>query len=494
MLVSRMVEVLEERMTVTLKGPGDLRITGLAYHSARVTPGSLFAALPGSRSEGGFYSAEAVKRGAAAILHPMPSARGLDDLPSGMALLGVEDVRLALAIVADAFFDHPSRGMTMVGVTGTNGKTTLTYLTEGMARAGGLECGVVGTIAYRLGSREAPADRTTPEAPDLQGILRWMADDGAGMVVMEVSSHALDQKRVDGTRFDYALFTNLSLDHLDYHGDMESYYQAKKKLFTDFGVEAAVINLDDPYGRRLAEEIDGEVVTFGIREECHIRPRETVSGPEGLKMDIEVPGGTLSLASPLLGEHNAENLLAAAALGWRMGLPAGAIQEGAASVEAVPGRFQKVSSAGGPLVLVDYAHTPEALESLLKSARKMTRGRLIVVFGCGGDRDRSKRPIMGRIAAEKADFSLITSDNPRTEPPDMIIEAIREGYLKAREDGFKAVMDRREAIGLAAEMARPADTVVIAGKGHEDYQIFGEVKIHFDDREAAREAFRRVRL
>jgi UDP-N-acetylmuramoyl-L-alanyl-D-glutamate--2,6-diaminopimelate ligase len=491
MQVNELIRMLHGAMPLSVEGAQEEAaspVAGLAYHSGRVVAGGLFAAVPGTRDDGTRHVAEALARGARMILYPLRARHGLGACPPGTVFIGVEDVRRALALAADLYYGRPSRSMTMIGVTGTNGKTTLTYLVESMTRQADLPCGVIGTIEYRLQGRAVTADRTTPEAPDLQETLRWMADGGARVVVMEISSHALVQRRVDGTRFDFGVFNNLSQDHLDFHGDMESYYQAKRRFFTDFGLQASVINLDDPWGRRLAGEAGGEIITYGSQPECHVRPREVSLGEHGIRMILEVPAGILHLTTPLLGAHNAQNITAAAALGWRMGLPAAAIEQGIAAMREVPGRFQRVSLPGEPLVVVDYAHTPDALEKLLTGARPITAGRLILVFGCGGDRDRAKRPLMGQAAARGADLSIITSDNPRSEDPQAIIASVEEGYRSVRQDACRVIADRREAIFQAIREAVPGDTVAIAGKGHEDYQILGSHKIHFDDRETAREA------
>ncbi len=488
MRVDELCQILRRRMSVRQEGPASSELAGVAYHSARTGPGFLFAALPGAGDDGARHVPEALARGAIAVLCAVPALEKMPPRPENVAYLGADDVRLALGLAADAFWGSPSRELTMVGLTGTNGKTTLSYLMESMAREAGMPCGVIGTIVYRLGAETRAAERTTPEAPDLQEILRWMAGRGARMAVMEVSSHALAQKRVDGTHFDFAVFTNLSQDHLDFHGDMENYYLSKKRLFTDFDLKAAIINLDDPWGRRLASEVHGEIITFGQQTECLIRPREVHMSPVGLRMDLVVPGGLLPLSSPLIGRHNVQNVLAAAAVGWRLGLAAEAIAAGIAAMRDVPGRFQKVSLPGDPLVVVDYAHTPDALAKVLDVARQLVKGRVLLVFGCGGDRDRGKRPLMGELAAKGADLTIVTSDNPRSESPEEIIQAIVDGYRKARPDGLEVVPDRREAIRLALAGAGEEDIVLIAGKGHEDYQLVGQRKLHFDDREVAREA------
>jgi UDP-N-acetylmuramoyl-L-alanyl-D-glutamate--2,6-diaminopimelate ligase len=484
--VDQLIAHLSREMPVTVGGDGADRtvILGLAYHSARVSPGDLFAALPGTRDDGSRHIPEAVERGASAILHQSDGECKAFWAPP-VPLLGVPDVRRALALAADLFWKQPSRETTVVGITGTNGKTTLTYLTEGMVRAAGKRCGVMGTIAYRLGEESMVAEMTTPEAPEFQRILRWMVNSGAQVIAAEVSSHALLQRRVDATRFAFGIFTNLSQDHLDFHGDMESYYRAKRRLFQEFEIEAAVINVDDPWGLRLSGEALGEIITTGHGPQAAIRPlRESVT-PAGIRLDLEVPGGRLEVESPLLGAHNALNLLQAAALGWRLGLPGEAIREGLSSVRLVPGRLERVSREGEPLVVVDYAHTPDALEKLLAGTRPLATGKLLLVFGCGGDRDRGKRAVMGAVATA-ADETFITSDNPRSEDPAAIIGAIETGYRRERSVGCHVVPDRRSAIREAINLAVAGDVVVIAGKGHEDYQILGRERIRFDDREEAR--------
>lgn len=487
MLVSEVLDLFRKRMGISLDGPVDNSFDSLAYHSGRVRPGGLFAALPGSRDNGARYIADALESGARVILAPIDQKSNLKSFREDITVIRVEDVRLGFALVSDAFFGEPSARLTVIGLTGTNGKTTLTYLIESMALSAGMKCGVIGTIDYRIGSKSVKAERTTPEASDLQEILHGMVEEGAEMVVMEVSSHALHQKRVDGTRFDFGLFTNLSLEHLDYHGDMETYYQAKRRLFVDWDLKASIINLDDPWGRRLASETGGEVITYGHHADCHIRQKEVKHTRDGIELVLDVPGGVLDVVSPLVGKYNVQNLVAAAAVGWRLGFPREAIRQGLSMVREIPGRFQKISEEGCPLVIVDYAHTPDALLKLVESAREITAGKLRLVFGCGGDRDRQKRPLMGMVAAENADMTVITSDNPRSEDPDKIIEAVLEGYLKVRENGYTVIPDRREAISTAISGAGVDDVVVIAGKGHEDYQLFSDRKIHFDDRVVARE-------
>ncbi len=487
MQVESLVSTLAANGTVTVRGASDRKVTGLAYDSRCVAPGDLFAALPGTRDDGLRHAAEAVERGASVILAPEPGGMTLQ-VPEGVTVVCVKDVRRALGLVSSAFHGDPSGTMKVIGITGTNGKTTLTYLVEEMLIKAGIPCGVIGTIGYRLGGESRPAHHTTPQAPDLQALLRWMADGGASAVAMEVSSHALEQHRIDGTRFAFAVFTNLSQDHLDYHGDFEAYYQAKRRLFTDFAPGASVINLDDQWGRRLAGECPGETITYGEHPDSIIRIAGSTLGRDGVRVSLELPGGRLELTSPLVAAHNVQNIVAAAALGWVMGLPLGAVADGIGRMRLVPGRMEKVSREGEPLVLVDYAHTPDALEKLVAGARPLATGRLILVFGCGGDRDRTKRPLMGAIAARGADLTFVTSDNPRSEEPEAIIEAIVEGYRSVRPDGYEVIPDRSQAIARAIGMAGPDDVVLVAGKGHETYQILGLNVVDFDDRVEARRA------
>jgi UDP-N-acetylmuramoyl-L-alanyl-D-glutamate--2,6-diaminopimelate ligase len=401
----------------------------------------------------------------------------------------VPNVRAAMGPMSAAFFGQPSDRLTVVGVTGTNGKTTTTYLLESIFAAAGRIPGVIGTTGVRIGRRPIPFERTTPEGPDLQRLLFEMAEQGVRAVAMEVSSHGLDQRRVDGTRYACALFTNLSQDHLDYHGTMEAYFDAKARLFTPELSEAGVVNVDSPYGRRLAERAFVPIVTFALEE---------AADAEVVARDVEITSAGISfrvngtrIRSALRGAYNVSNCLGAVTAARLVGIEDGAIEDGIAALRGVPGRLEPVEAGQPFVVLVDYAHTPDSLEHVLRAARGMTDERVIAVFGCGGDRDRTKRPLMGRAATSLADLTVITSDNPRSEEPMAIIAEIQPGAA-AGGGRFAVEPDRRAAIGLALSEARPGDVVVIAGKGHETGQEFADRAVPFDDRLVAAEELSRV--
>ncbi|MBI2370333.1 MAG: UDP-N-acetylmuramoyl-L-alanyl-D-glutamate--2,6-diaminopimelate ligase [Deltaproteobacteria bacterium] len=481
-----------------LHGRTDRAISGLAYHSAGVREGNLFVAMRGVRADGHRYLEDAVTRGAAAVVVQEPVS-----VPASVTVIEVAEPRRALAALAAAYYGDPSAGMTLVGITGTNGKTTTSFLLESIFQAAGGRPGVIGTVTYRYGQTARPASVTTPESLDLQHMLREMADAGVTHVAMEVSSHALDMHRADSCQFDCAIFTNLTQDHLDYHGSLDEYWRCKARLFTELlsrppkGNRAtAVLNLDDPRGAALAPTLPVRVLTFGMSPEAQVTPRQFRFTPGGTDAVIATPQGELSLRARLLGEFNLFNMLGAIGAGVALGIPLEAIRRGIEALASVPGRLEAVGE--GPFtVVVDYAHTPDALERILKVVRGFCQGRLITLFGCGGDRDRTKRPIMGRVAATLSDLVVITSDNPRTEVPEKIIEEIVQGLPAefpqfrpgpGAERGYTTLVDRRQAIRLAIALARPKDAVVLAGKGHEDYQILGTQKHPFDDREEARRA------
>jgi UDP-N-acetylmuramoyl-L-alanyl-D-glutamate--2,6-diaminopimelate ligase len=463
-------------------------ISGLAYDSRHVKPGDLFFCVRGANADGHRFLPDAVARGAVAAVVESES------LPVAIPALLVPNVRDAMPTVSAAFYGHPSRRLALVGVTGTNGKTTTTYLVEAIARAAGTGTGVIGTIEVRINDEVLPGGRTTPESPDLQALLARMAeaDSGGGMTVaMEVSSHALAQDRTVGCEFDVAAFTNLTQDHLDYHHDMEAYFQAKALLFTRYPAASGkpftgVINVDDAYGRRLAEMCAGTVVTYGVESAADLRASDVQASPTGVAFQLAAPEGTFPVRLRLGGLFNVYNSLAAMGAARALGIGWETILDALQQTPGVPGRFESVD-AGQPFsVLVDYAHTPDGLENVLRAARALRPRRLIAVFGCGGDRDRGKRPIMGRLAAELADLAIVTSDNPRSEDPQAIIAEIVAGVGDAAK--VEQEPDRRKAIERAVALAEPGDLIVIAGKGHEDYQIFADGTIHFDDREEARKA------
>ena len=463
--------------------PGTEEITGIAYNSKAVRPGFLFGALRGAAQNGMDFVAEAEANGAAAVLSAWPKPPA-----SGLAWVQVADAREALALAAANFYGHPSDGMKVVGVTGTKGKTTTTYLIEEILRASGAVPGLIGTIEYRRPGWKIPAPRTTPEAPDLQALLRDMLDAGVTHCVMEVSSHALEQKRVWGVSYDVAVFTNLSGEHLDYHPSMESYFEAKKKLFAlNHKKRAAVVNLDDPWGEKLVAELPMKTVTFGLAPAAIVRAVKPVLSPDGIEVQVTYPGGTMKLRSSLVGRHNLSNLLAATAAALALNVAPSDVIKGAAALAGVPGRFERVPNGRGLHVVVDYAHTDNALEHVLMTAREFKPRRVIVVFGAGGDRDRAKRERMGRVAARLADWTVLTSDNPRSEDPMAIIAAIEAGFAKEAVRTYEIEPDRRKAIARALATANKGDVVIIAGKGHEDYQIFKDRTVHFSDIEVARE-------
>jgi UDP-N-acetylmuramoyl-L-alanyl-D-glutamate--2,6-diaminopimelate ligase len=477
----------------TLLGAVPPTVMGLSYDSRKVRPGDLFVAVPGLRDDGRRYIAEALGRGATTIV--LEGADTLSGSSTGRVI--VPSSREALARLADAYFGHPSRRLTVVGITGTNGKTTTSLLVNALLGLGGRATGVIGTIHYRIGSEARPAAHTTPEAVELQSLLAEMAGRGITGVAMEVSSHALALHRVDGVEFDVGVFTNLTQDHLDFHGTLDAYRAAKARLFRLLAEggkprRTAVINADDPAGGAMVEGLGLPTLTFGLGEKADVRPRRFQSAMDGITMAVTTPRGALEIRSALVGEHNIMNLLGATAVGLALGLEPEAVAGALASVTAVPGRFERVEAGQPFLVVVDYAHTPDALERVLTTARRLLPpgARLAVVFGCGGDRDRGKRPVMGEIAARLADRVWVTSDNPRGESPEAIMAEIVAGIGAAGAglDRYQAIPDRRTAIQSALGWARAGDVVVIAGKGHEPYQIIGSEVLPFDDREVARAA------
>jgi len=457
-----------------VRGRTDAEISAVTYRADAAVPGALHVCVPGHTADGHDFAGEAVRRGAAALV----VERELElDVPQ----LVVASSRRAMAAAADAFYGRPSEALTVVGITGTNGKTTTAFLLHAVLEAAGRQSGLLGTVEQRVGGRVEPVVRTTPESVDLQAVLRRMADSGDTACVMEVSSHALELDRVAGVRFEAVAFTNLTQDHLDFHPDMEHYYRAKARLFES---APAAVNLGDPYGRRLAGEAGGPVLGYAREEaDADVRPHAVEVGPGGvISLIATTPRGPLPLQVRLRGGFNVENVLCAVALAEVLELPHAAVRAGIAAVAGVPGRFEPVEAGQPFTVLVDYAHTPDGLENLLRSAREITAGRLICVFGCGGDRDRGKRPLMGAVARRLADVAIVTSDNPRSEEPAAIVAEITAGF------DMDVEVDRRTAIARAVATAEPDDVVVIAGKGHEQGQELAGRTIPFDDREVAREA------
>ena len=460
-------------------------ITGIAYDSRSVQPGQAFVALKGVRADGATFARQAVERGAVVVVAQQP----LPDL--GVPVLEVADARLALAELSADFHGHPSERMRVVGITGTNGKTTTAHLMASIFDAAGMKCGVIGTVAHRIGDEVRASAHTTPEAPDVQQLLHEMVDRGCQACAMEVSSHALALRRVDGTTFSAGVFTNLTRDHLDFHSDMEDYFQTKLRLFGMLAAGApALINMDDPRAAAVVEA-SARPVTYAINRPADITPGPLSFSIDGLAFDIRTPRGTLHVRSKLVGRPNVYNILAAASTAVALDLPFDVIEKGLQALDAVPGRFEVVSSSrDGITVVVDYAHTDDALRNLLETARPLARARVITLFGCGGDRDRAKRPLMGAVASRLSDVLVVTSDNPRHEDPRRIIEEIQRGITPdTRKEGAElfAIADRRAAIAKAIEVARPGDLVLLAGKGHEKYQVLGDEQLPFDDVAIARE-------
>ena len=497
----------------SIRGDARVEVSGVRHDSRAIEPGDLFVAIRGDSSDGARFVDTAIDKGARAVLADR-------EIACSVPLVIVDDARKALGPVAERVYGEPSRAVPVIGVTGTNGKTTTTWITDEALTLAGYAPALIGTVELRGpgGFRETAAF-TTPEADATSRFLRAMIDRGASHLVMEVSSHALALHRCDALTFDVAVFTNLTQDHLDFHPSMEAYFEAKARLFLDLSPRVSIVRIDDAWGARLASAVSSVIARDTRRSllrvsrdplaDAEIKPRSWSSTREGIVGDITTPWGSLALRSPLVGAHNLDNLLfAAATMGAlesaRGGIELDVIAGALSRIKGAPGRLERVESERDLAVLVDYAHTPDALTNALAALRPLTPSRLFVVFGCGGDRDRGKRPLMGRAAAEGADVAVITSDNPRTEVPSAIVEEIEPGVVSSgipRVDGdalatttrgYTVEVDRRAAIGLAIGAARAGDTVLIAGKGHEDYQILGSRKVHFDDREEARAALARL--
>lgn len=457
---------------------GDAEVRGIAYRSDEVRPGDAFFCVPGFRHDGHSFAADAVARGALALVCERGCALGVPEAV-------VSDTRRALAIASARFHGDPTSRLEVFGVTGTNGKTTTTYLMDSVLRAAGHVTGLIGTVETRIAEERLPSGRTTPESADVQALFARMRDEGVSAVTMEVSSHAIDLHRVDGIRFAVAAFTNLTQDHLDYHRTIEEYWSVKRRLFTDFDVRERVVDIDDAFGARLAEEL-GVFWTVGRAERAQVRATDEIPGPRSTLFTLRTPTGDARVDLPLAGAYNVSNALAAAGSALSAGIGLAEVVTGLERAPQVPGRLERIE-AGQPFsVYVDYAHTPDSLAKAIAAVRAVTAGQVITVFGCGGDRDPEKRPLMGRAAGEGSDQVVVTSDNPRSEDPVGIVLAIEDG-LRDTDAVYEVEIDRRTAIGRALAIAGPTDAVLIAGKGHEDYQIFSDRTIHFDDREVARE-------
>ncbi len=477
------LETLLDGVNITkITGKTSCEILGIAYDSRRVTAGTLFVALDGEHVNGVQYIEEAIRRGAAAVLSQMPSVCG-EKFPS----IEVADARLALAQISKTFYDHPAERLCTVGITGTNGKTTVSFMLREIFKKAGRHPGLIGTVHYEIGERILPATRTTPEAPDIQLMLSQMEGTGCDSVIMEVSSHALAQQRIEGIFYDAAVFTNLTQDHLDYHGTIESYFSVKARLFGAV-CRFAIINRDDPWGHRLLKEKMGndDCFSYGFNAEADVRGYNVFSEASGSHMRVESPWGNVEISLQLIGEFNLHNALAAFATAAALGVPVEKIVEALADMKRVPGRLEAIANKKGKRIFVDYAHTDDALKNVLEALRTITSGRLIVVFGCGGNRDKTKRFLMGQVASRLADYSIITNDNPRSEVPENIAANIVVGFDS--KHNYEVLLDRQTAIVRGLELIRKRDILLIAGKGHETFQEFQNTIVPFDDREVVREA------
>jgi len=493
----------------------DREISSIHYRAQDVQPAGLFAAIEGQTADGHDYIDQALQKGAAAIV--VQKKPGQSASPEDIAgtrdkypvIIQVPDTRIALADLAACFYKNPSQFMHLTGITGTNGKTTVAYLIESILLKAGFKVGVIGTINYRYGDKAFANPMTTPESLDLQRILAEMLSAGVTHVVMEASSHAMDLYRIRGCRFNLAVFTNLSQDHLDYHGDMQSYWFSKKRLFTEYLTHGsqndhavAVINCDDSKGKELADLLSIKVIKTGSAPECEIKAETSRYGLVGTNGRLSLPRGSFDFKTPLVGTHNLENILSACGAAAALDIAPDTIKSGIEALAAIPGRLESIENSSGRFVYVDYAHTPDALENALSALKSIAAARIICVFGCGGDRDREKRPLMGEIVARLCDLAVVTSDNPRSEDPAAIIDQILPGIEQANKHryssdilktgfdkkGYAVEPDRRRAIELAIRVSRADDAVLIAGKGHETYQILGDRTIDFDDRKEARNA------
>jgi UDP-N-acetylmuramoyl-L-alanyl-D-glutamate--2,6-diaminopimelate ligase len=498
----RLGELLNGMAIDDVRGASEIEISGLAYDSRDVKSGYLFVALRGHNADGHDFIQDAVQRGASAVVEEEFGA-----VDPKVTLIRVRDSRKALSKLAVRFYEAPFKTMNLIGITGTNGKTTSSYLLESILLTAEAVPGVIGTVNYRIPGHVWDAPVTTPESLDLMRTLRRMADAGATHVIMEVSSHALDQGRAVDCPFQGAIFTNISRDHLDYHHSMAEYFEAKCRLFRHDGKSGpsdlrwAAINLDDPKGKELVSLTDGRVVTYGLGKDCDVRAEKVQVTRDGLSAGLITPAGEVEITSELIGDFNIYNILAASAAAFCMGIHRKRAAEGICRLKGVPGRLELVKNRQALMIVVDYAHTPDALLKAIGAVKPLAKGKLITVFGCGGDRDKGKRREMGRAAGGHSDLVIVTSDNPRTEDPAAIAaqaeKGVQESGLKKLRGIFKGDpnrrgyfldLDRASAIGKAVQMADERDVVLIAGKGHEDYQIIGTKKRHFDDREVAAEA------
>lgn len=481
MKLSRVKEILPDAQVLNFK---NREIKSITVDSRRVREGSLFVAMGGTATDGELYVEDAVSRGAVAVI-----AKSKHNI--NVPLWICEDTTKALALLCAELYGHPEQKIHLAGITGTNGKTTTAFLLKSILEANEKRVGLIGTIKYEIGERIIPGDMTTPSIADLYDYLAQMVGAGIEWCVMEISSHGLSQRRSEGLKFDAAVFTNLSQDHLDYHKDMDDYFNAKSLLFrglTDSAV--AALNADDEYGRKMAKLTNAKKITFGLAEGAQVTAKILEMTPQGTRCELSYNGEKVAVSSALIGSYNVSNILAAATAAIGLGIDLKTIKKGIENLSGVPGRIEKVECDLGFTVVVDYAHTDDALDKLLTTLRELTTGKLIVVFGCGGDRDTKKRAKMGAVVSRLADTFVVTSDNPRTESPERIINMILEGIDKSKS--YKVEVDRYKAIEEALKMAGKGDIVVIAGKGHETYQRFTDHVKFFDDRVVAREILKNI--
>jgi len=500
MKLTRLTEGLD---MINMSGEASGDVSGVCFSADQCVPESLFVAIPGLKRDGHDFIEEAISRGARFIVHEKVLT-----FPPFVRAIKVSDSRRALGILAKNYFGDPSAALTVIAVMGTNGKTTISYLLESILKEAGCKCGVLGTVNYRYNDKVYDAPNTTPESYEMQKILRAMADDGVTHVVAEVSSHAVDLKRVDDCDFALGIFTNLTRDHLDYHVTMENYFQAKKRFFAEIlpqsrkgYAQKMIINADDDWGRRILKDVPLPALTYGIENDCAVRSLNCKLSLNGIEADIRLAGNNVLIQSPLIGKFNLYNILAAAGAAFILHIPVPVIKAGIENLSHVPGRLESVPSTGGVHVFVDYAHTDDALRRVLQNLSELKKNGIITVFGCGGNRDKGKRPLMGDAATRYSDLTIITSDNPRLENPLDIIADIETGIdrkdvkksdpemlkINGRARSYAVIPERRKAIEAAIRVARRDDIVLIAGKGHEDYQILGTEKISFDDRVVARQ-------
>ena len=497
MTLARMLQALEGQVKILeTHGNPDVSVTAITDDSRAVRAGSVFVAVKGEQVDGHQFIPAAMKAGMAALVMQQPTVN------LSITSVRVADSRKAVGLLGSCFYGEPSSRIRMIGVTGTNGKTTTTYVCKTLLEALGQQVGLIGTVAYQIGKETIPASHTTPGALELQQLLAKMVATGCTTAVMEVSSHALAQDRTSGCEYDVAVFSNLTQDHLDFHETMEEYFKAKLRLFTGLtgtrkSNKRAIVNIDDPSGNRIKQLCPAPVWTYALKTKADLQAEDVRLSLDGTTFTVASPAGSFPVESHLVGEHNVYNLLAAIGVALHEGATPEQVRQAVTYVTNVPGRFERVIAGQRFTVVVDYAHTEDALVRLLTAAQALKAGRIITVFGCGGDRDRGKRPTMGRAAVQFSDVVILTSDNPRTEDPQSILQDVEVGVTEALrrrpQVQYQKVSDRREAIHAAVRDARPGDMVLIAGKGHEDYQIIGTKKFHFDDREVARDAIEQLK-